>query len=98
MVLSLLREGLPAELADLVGLELEVPLSRWADVVRQLRLDRKLLGGVLLGFAREEEKLHRAIASDRLLGELQRVLTETTLTLVEDGSLRLDPPPTGDAE
>lgn len=98
VVLSLLRDGLPDELADLVGLEIEVPLGRWADVVRQLRPDRKLLGGVLLGFAREEEKLPRAIASDRLFGELQRVLIDTTLSLVEEGSLRLDPPTTGDGE
>jgi hypothetical protein len=92
VVLSLLRDGLPEELAGLVGLEVEVPLARWGDVVRQVRPDRKLLGGVLLGFAREEEKLPRAIASDRLLGELKRVLTEATLTLVEDGALRLEGP------
>ena len=96
VVLSLLREGLGEELADLVGLEIEVPLGRWADVVRHLRPHRKLLGGVLLGFAREEEKLPRALASDRLYRELQTVLTEATLALIEDGALQLEPPAAGE--
>lgn len=96
MVLSLLRDGLPDDLADLVGLEIEVPLARWEGVVRQVRLDRKLLGGVLLGFSREQDKLPLAIASDRLFGELQRVLIETTLALVEGGELRVAPPSAGD--
>jgi hypothetical protein len=92
VVIAMVREGLPEDAVELFGLEIEVPLARWADVVRQLRPDRKLLGGVLLGFAREEEKLPRAIGNDRLFGELQRVLTEVTLGLIEEGRLRLEPP------
>jgi hypothetical protein len=98
VVLSLVRDELPEDLTELVGLEIEVPLARWEDVLRHVRLDRKLLGGVLLGFAREEEKLPRAIGSDRLFGELQKVLTETTLTLVEEGQLKVAPPAVGEGD
>ncbi len=41
VVLSLVRDALPEDLTELVGLEIEVPLTRWEDVLRHVRLDRQ---------------------------------------------------------
>ena len=89
--LSTLKDALPADLEELKDLRIELPLSEWQRVVKQLRSDRKLLGGILLDFARAKEQLPLAIANDRLLSGLQSVATEATLALVEEGLLRLVP-------
>jgi hypothetical protein len=95
VLVTLLRDDLGEELASLRGLELEIPLSGWAGVVKQLRSDRKLLGGVLLRCVAGEEQqtgLSRAIGHDRLFSELQRVLIDSTLGLIEEGALDLHAP------
>ena len=76
LLLEVLREGLSGELEALRGLCVEVKLAR---------PDRKLLGGRLLDFANDAEQLSSAIASDRVCGELQRVILEATTTLIEEG-------------
>jgi hypothetical protein len=91
VVLSILKDALPAELDEVKDLRIELPLSEWQRVVKQLRGDRKLLGGILLDFARTKEQLPLAIANDRLLNGLQSVAAEATLALVEEGLLRLVP-------
>ncbi len=86
--LSVLRESLPGEL-ELRELSIEVPLDKWNRVLRHVRSDRKLVGGVLLDFARQKDQVSIAIANDRLFGELQRVVVEATASLVECGALAL---------
>lgn len=91
VVVSTLKQ-VPNE--SLRGLELSVPLARWCELVKLLRGDRKLVGGLLLRSVRDEDagrQLTEAIASDRLFGELQRVLVDATLALAEEGRIVLTP-------
>jgi hypothetical protein len=98
VTLSRKREGalfslseLPEELAELSSFKLEVPFGRWNAVIRQAESDRKLLGGILLDLADTKDLVARVIASDRLFGELQRVLRDATVALVEAGALVIGP-------
>ena len=79
--LVLEREGLPRELEELGDFRIEVPLREWRRVVRTLRGDRKLLGGLLLDFARQKDRLSAVIASDRLYLGLVEIIGEATLAL-----------------
>lgn len=92
VVLSLQRETLPAEAQEFRDLRVAVPLERWNAVVRHVLLDRKLLGGILLDFARPKEGVAGVIARDRLYFDLQRVLLEVTTALIETGRLILKVP------
>jgi len=89
VVLSMLRDDLPEDLRDLREFRIEVPLDRWNRVVKHARTDRKLLGGVLLDFTKQEDLLSAAVGTDRLFGELQRVVLDATASLVENGALSL---------
>lgn len=91
VVLTLLRDALPEELAELRGFRVEVPLPRWNGVVKHLLSDRKLLGGIVLDFANQKDQVATAIGTDRLLAELQRVALEATAALVEAEVLVLAP-------
>jgi hypothetical protein len=95
--LGLVRESLPEEAQEHRDLRVEIPLSRWNLVARNVLCDRKLLGGVLLDFAQPKEAVSSVIARDRLLSDLQRVVLDATLHLVERGDLMLSvPAPPGD--
>lgn len=84
------RKGeLPDDLLDLKELRFEVPLGRWNPLVKNVRSDRKLLGGLLLDFARHKERVSAAVGDDRLLSELQRVVLDATAALVEQEVLEL---------
>jgi hypothetical protein len=89
VVLALLRDALPEDLRELRDFKISVPLEKWNRVVKQVQADRKLLGGVLLDFAQNKDQLSAAVASDRLFGELQRVIVDATAALVERGALAL---------
>ena len=89
--LVLEREGLPRELEELADFRIEVPLREWRRVVRALRGDRKLLGGLLLDFARQKDRLSAVIASDRLYLGLVEIIGEATLSLIECDALDLGP-------
>ncbi len=89
VALEMIRDLLPEELRELRELRIEVPLDRWNRVVRQVRMDRKLLGGILLDFAKHKDHVSSVVASDRLFGELQRVVLDATASLVETGTLAL---------
>ena len=89
VVLSMLKDGLPEDLRELREFRIEVPLDRWNRVVKHVRTDRKLLGGVLLDFTKQEDLLSAAVRTDRLFGELQRVVLDATASLVELGALSL---------
>jgi hypothetical protein len=83
-----LAEGKP----DLRELKIEIPLVKWGLVVKHVQSDRKLLGGVLLEFAKHKERVSAAVGNDRLYSELQRVILDATVTLVEVGQLVLTLP------
>ncbi len=89
IALSLLRDFLPDDLRELRELKIEVPLESWNRVVRHVRTDRKLLGGIVLDFTKQKDQLSASLGSDRLYGELQRVVLEATTSLVEQGALTL---------
>jgi hypothetical protein len=78
--------------SELRELKIDVPLAKWSLVVKNVQSDRKLLGGVLLEFAKQKERVSAAVGNDRLYLELQRVIMDATLALVEAGALTLTPP------
>jgi hypothetical protein len=96
VVVRTLRDGLKATWPDdheeLKDLRVEIPLSEWGRVLKMLRGERKLLGGLLLDFARTKDALPGVIARDRLVQELQTVIADATLSLVEQGRLCVQPP------
>ena len=89
VALEVQKASLPVELADLRELRIEVPLRRWNRVVKNVHSDRKLLGGLLLDFAKHKDRVGQAVANDRLLTELRRLVLEATAALVEEGVLEL---------
>ena len=78
-----LKGSLPGEIYELRDLRIEIPLDRWTRVVKNVNSDRKLLGGLLLDFARNKEKVGGVVTSDRLLAEFRRVVMDATVALVE---------------
>ena len=93
--LELRRASLPDELQELRDLQIDVPLEKWNLVVKRIHADRKLLGGLLLDFARHKDRVGAAVSSDRLLAELRRVVLDATSVLVEEGALSLVPAENG---
>ena len=91
VTLAILRESLPPDLEEVRDLKIEVPFEDWYRVVKQIRSDRKLLGGILLDFAKNKDHLALAVGSDRLYQALQRVVHDATAALVEEGMLTLAP-------
>ena len=89
IVISLEKEELPEDWRDFKDFRLEIPVDRWNRVVKHVRTDRKLFGGVVLEFANQEEQLPAVLGQDRLYGELQRVVQDATSSLVEIGALAL---------
>jgi len=95
IVLSL--GAVPAELAELEDFEVELPLSRWSAVVRNVDSDRKLLGGVLLDGATAKDRVAKVVGSDPILSELQRVVRDATVALIESGAAVIAPAEEEDA-
>ena len=89
IAISVIRDDLPEDLKDLREVRFEVPLDNWNRVVKHVRSDRKLLGGILLDFAKDKELVSVAVGNDRLFGELQQLVLNTTASLVETGGLSL---------
>ncbi len=89
MALDVLKGSLPEEIYELRDLRIEVPLARRNRVVKNVHSDRKLLGGLLLDFARHKEKVGGVVTSDRLLTELRRVILDATTVLIEAEALVL---------
>ncbi len=87
--IAIIREDLPGELRDLREFRFEVPLEKWNRMVKHVRSDRKLLGGILLDFAKDKDLVSLAVGNDRLFGELQRVVLDATTSLIETGGLSL---------
>ena len=55
VVLTLEKEELPESWRDFKDFRLEIPVDRWNRVVKHVRTDRKLFGGVVLEFANQDE-------------------------------------------
>ena len=91
VTLELQGDNLPGELAELRELRFDVPLSEWGRLVRNLRSDRKLLGGLLLDFARTKDRVATAVSSARLYLGLAGLVAEATISLVELGALEITP-------
>lgn len=89
VVITLEQEELPESWKDFKDFRLEIPIDRWNRVVKHVRTDRKLLGGIVLEFVKQEEQLPAVLSHDRLVGELQRVVQDATSSLVESGALAL---------
>ena len=89
VLLELEKTALPDELAELGDAAFEVPLEKWNRVIKNVHSDRKLLGGLLLDFARDKERVSAVVGNDRLLSELQRVALDATTALVEEEILLL---------
>lgn len=87
IVLGLQRESLPEELRELREFKIVVPLENWNRVVKQVNVDRKLLGGILLDFAQHKGHVSMAVGDDRLFTELQHVVASTTTAAIECGAL-----------
>ncbi len=90
--LEIAKSALNERSSELRELKIEVPLAKWSLVVKNVQSDRKLLGGVLLEFAKHKERVSVAVGDDRLYLELQRVIVDATLALLEVGALMLTPP------
>lgn len=89
IVVCLEREELPEDWRDFKDFRLDIPVDRWNRVVKHVRTDRKLFGGVVLEFANQEDQLSAVLGHDRLFGDLQRVIQDATSMLVEIGALAL---------
>ena len=89
IVVHLEKEELPDDWRDFKDFRLDIPVDRWNRVVKHIRNDRKLFGGVVLEFANQEEQLSAVLSHDRLVGDLQRVIQDATSMLVETGALAL---------
>ena len=90
--LDIAKTALNEGSSELRELKIEIPLAKWSLVVKNVQSDRKLLGGILLEFAKHKERVSAAVGNDRLYLELQRVILDATLALVETGALTLTPP------
>jgi hypothetical protein len=84
VALEIFKASLPEDLYELKDMKIEVPLAKWNLVVKHTHSDRKLLGGLLLDFANNKERVSAAVGNDRLLVELRRIVLETTVVLVEE--------------
>ena len=84
VTLETFKASLPEDFYDLKDMKIEVPLGKWNLAVKHAYSDRKLLGGLLLDFANNKERVSAAVGNDRLLAELRRVLLEATIVLVEE--------------
>ena len=89
IALSVLKDALGDDQRDLKDLQIDVPMHRWNRVVKNARGDRKLLGGVLLDFAKHKDLVSAAVANDRIYSELRRVIVDATVSAVEQGDLSL---------
>ena len=91
VAITLEREAAAGEPAEF---RIDIPLREFRRVLKMLRGDRKLLGGLLLDFARQKDRLSGVIANDRLYLGLVEILGDTTLALLEHELLEIVAPET----
>ncbi len=90
VVLDIVRASLPEDLQGLRELRIDIPLAKWNRIAKNVHSDRKLVGGLLIDFAKHKEHVVAAVSSDRLLAEYQRVVLDATTVLIETGLLVLE--------
>lgn len=88
---GLQKDAVDEEHKEVREFRLDIPLDKWGMVVKHARKDRKLLGGVVLELANDDDQLALILGNDRLYGELQRVVIDATVALVECGALGMTP-------
>ncbi len=91
VTVAILRDSLPDELEEIRDLRIEIPYGDWNRVVKYARADRKLLGGILLDFAKNKDRLAAAIGQDGLYLELEQLVADATVNLVRAEILSLTP-------
>jgi hypothetical protein len=84
VALEIFKASLAEDLYALKDMKIEIPIGKWNLAVKHVHSDRKLLGGLLLDFANNKERVSAAVGNDRLLAELRRVLLDATIVLVEE--------------
>jgi len=89
VAIEIFKASLTEDLYALKDMKIEVPLGKWNLAVKHVHSDRKLLGGLLLDFANNKERVSAAVGNDRLLSELRRVLLEATIVLVEEEAVAI---------
>ena len=97
IALEFFKASLPEDLYDLKDMKIEVPVGKWNLAVKNVHSDRKLLGGLLLGFANNKERVSAAVGNDRLLAERRRILLEATVVLLEEETVVIADAKTRDA-
>ena len=97
VALEIFKGSLPEDLYVLKDMKIEVPIGKWNLAVKHVHSDRKLLGGLLLDFANNKERVSAAVGNDRLLAELRHVLLEATIVLVEEEAVAIVDAKTRDA-
>jgi len=84
IALEIFKASLAEDLYALKDMKIEIPIGKWNLAVKHVHSDRKLLGGLLLDFANNKERVSAAVGNDRLLAELRRVVLDATIVLVEE--------------
>ncbi|MBW2289598.1 MAG: hypothetical protein JRG90_17480 [Deltaproteobacteria bacterium] len=73
IALEIFKASLAEDLYALKDMKIEIPIGKWNLAVKHVHSDRKLLGGLLLDFANNKERVSAAVGNDRLLaGAKQR--------------------------
>ncbi len=89
VLLGIRKAYLPDDMLEVRDVRFEVPLAKWNRLVKNVNSDRKLLGGLLLDFAKQKDRVSLVAGNDRLLGEFRRSVLDATVTLIEEGILVL---------
>jgi hypothetical protein len=89
VALEIFKASLTEDLYAMKDMKIEIPIGKWNLAVKHVYSDRKLLGGLLLDFANNKERVSAAVGNDRLLAELRRVLLDATIVLVEEEAVAI---------
>jgi hypothetical protein len=89
VAIQIQRVSLPEDLVEAREAHFDVPLKKWNRLLKNIHADRKLLGGLLLDFARKKDRVGVVVESDRLLAEFRRCVLDATVVLVEEEILVL---------
>ncbi|MFQ5417740.1 MAG: hypothetical protein ACE5EV_06700 [Gaiellales bacterium] len=84
VVMEVLKASLPDDLSEMKDMRIDIPLAKLNLVVKHTHSDRKLLGGLLLDFAKNKERVSAAVGNDRLLTEFRRLVLDATVILIEE--------------
>jgi tRNA-binding EMAP/Myf-like protein len=89
VAIEIINASVTEDLHVLKDMKIEIPIGKWNLAVKHVHSDRKLLGGLLLDFANNKERVSAVVGNDRLLAEFRRVLLEATIVLVEEQAVAI---------